>query len=362
MESNQEQDRTEQATPFKLREARRRGQVAKSLEINSLFVIGISLVLLYISGEQYIVQQLKISHNLLAWNYSADLNVTTIINLFASVAEKLVSIFWLFIGGIMVFGILANLIQVGPIFSFFPIKPDIQRINPVQGIKRFFSIKILYEGVKNIIKLVLSGSVITLFLISVIPSLFNLIDASPGPFAALLLDDMRIMLFQLLMVFLLVALIDAAYTRWEYNRQMRMSRRELKEEVKRREGDPQIKNRMRELQKEAVKRAGSLRKVPDADVLITNPTRLAVALIYKRGLTPAPQVIAKGAGELAAKMREVAGKNNVPIIENRKLAKKLFQQVEIEHYVPEELYPTVAKILVWAFSIKEQKQTKEQTI
>ena len=122
MESNQEQDRTEQATPFKLREARRRGQVAKSLEINSLFVIGISLVLLYISGEQYIVQQLKISHNLLAWNYSADLNVTTIINLFASVAEKLVSIFWLFIGGIMVFGILANLIQVGPIFSFFPIK------------------------------------------------------------------------------------------------------------------------------------------------------------------------------------------------------------------------------------------------
>ena len=134
-------------------------------------------------------------------------------------------------------------------------------------------------------------------------------------------------------------------------------RREIKDEVKRREGDPQIRAKRRELQKEAVKRAGSLSKVPEADVLITNPTRLAVALKYQRATMIAPQVIAKGAGELAAKMKLVAREHGVPVVENKSLARNLFRKVALEQGIPEVLYPAVAKILVWVFALREQHRT-----
>ena len=133
-----------------------------------------------------------------------------------------------------------------------------------------------------------------------------------------------------------------------------MSRRDLKEEVKRREGDPQIKSKIRELQREAAKRSGSLSRVPDADVLITNPTHFAVALRYERGVSPAPQVIAKGAGELAFKMRVTARKHSIPVVENKKLARKLFKAVDINNYIPEELYPAVARVLVWIYALRRR--------
>jgi flagellar biosynthetic protein FlhB len=135
-----------------------------------------------------------------------------------------------------------------------------------------------------------------------------------------------------------------------------MSRRELKEEVKRREGDPRVRAKRRELQKEAVKRAGSLAKVPEADVLITNPTHLAVALKYRRGTMIAPQVVAKGTGELVDRMKQIARKHRVPIVENKSLARKLFKKVELDQGIPEALYPAVAKILVWVFASRKQWQ------
>jgi flagellar biosynthesis protein FlhB len=162
----------------------------------------------------------------------------------------------------------------------------------------------------------------------------------------------------MLAVLLIIALLDMLYSRWEYTKRMRMSRREVKEEVKRREGDPHVRAKIKELQREAVKRAGSLRRVPDADVLITNPSHLSVALVYRRETMQAPQVIAKGAGDLALNMRKVARLHRVPLVEQRDLAQQLFRAVGIDEAIGEDLYPLVARILLRVWYQKRGQNNK----
>jgi flagellar biosynthetic protein FlhB len=167
-------------------------------------------------------------------------------------------------------------------------------------------------------------------------------------------------MFQMMLVVLFVALLDLMYTRWEFSQKMLMSRREVKEEVKRREGDPMLRAKQREIQKEAVKRAGSTRRVPDADVLITNPTHLAIALHYDADTMTAPAVIAKGAGTLALKMREVASRHGIPIVENKTLARKLFRESGIDDGVPDDLFPVIAKLMAWVWMLKRHKEAAAQ--
>lgn len=357
-EQQQEQNRTEPATPFKLREARKRGQVAKSLEINSVLILTTVLAILYFSGEKLISGQLAIARSIFSQVHAFPLTPSHIVGLFEQVSGALLSVLWPFVAAVMVAGVLANLFQTGPIFSFFPLKPDVQRLNPARGFKRLFSTKLLFESVKSIVKIGLFGFAGYLVIVDWIPELLSLLDTSPKAYGAFLLDHVRVLMFKLLLIMLLIALLDLAYTRWDYARQMRMSRRELKEEIKRREGDPRIRAKMRELQREAAKRAGSVKKVPDADVLITNPQHLAVALRYERGAMTAPQVIAKGAGDLALKMIQVALKHQVPVAENKRLARRLFTRIEIDQMIPEELYPQVARILLWAYALRDARNSE----
>lgn len=357
-DSEQEQDRTEPASPYKLREARKRGQVSKSLEINSLLLLSAALLVIYGMGERIVTQQLMLCRDLLSNAHQLSLNGATAIGLFAHFFESLLKILWPFLGAVVVTGILANLFQTGPVFSFFPLKPDMNRLNPVNGFKRLFSKKLLFESIKTVIKMAVFSLVIYFAIVALLPGVMAMIDMDPQVYPALLLDHGRGLYYKLLLVVLLVALVDLVYSRWDFGRQMRMSRRELKEEIKRRDGDPQVRARRRQLQKEAVKRAGAVRRVPEADVLITNPTRLAIALKYERGVMATPQLIAKGAGDLAAKLREVARRHNVPIVENRSLAKALFTGIGIGEGIPEELFPAVAKILAWIYLQREQRHGK----
>ena len=353
-QQDQDQDKTEQATPFKLREARNRGQVSKSLEFNSFVILTSILGLVYIAGEKIITGQLALERALLSSAHRVSLEPASIVGWTKILLASLFNIYWPLIGLIMMVGILANLFQTGPVISFFPLKPDVKRINPVEGFKRLFSKKLLFEAFKSVLKILLFSAVVYFALMALMPKLMTLVGVNPDHYPSFLLNSTRGLIFKLLMALLLLAAADMAYTRWDFAKKMRMSRRELKEEVKRREGDPRIRAKRRELQKEAVKRAGSLSKVPEADVLITNPTHLAVALKYRRGIMLAPQVIAKGAGDLAGRMREVAREHRVPMVENKQLARKLFKKVEIEQGIPEALYPAVAKILVWVFAMREQ--------
>ncbi len=350
--AEQEQNRTEPATPFKLREAKKRGQVAKSLEITSFFILMTALAVLAIWGDRLVDGQLKAYQNILDHAASIDFAVPHLFAWFKVLASYLVSVLSPLFIALLVVAVLANLVQTGPIFTFFPLKPDLQRLNPVAGFKRLFSMKLLFESLKSVIKLAVFGAIVYFVIVGLIPQLLGMMAVHPVQYPALLLDYMTQMVFKLAMAILLIAFLDFAYTRWDYANKMKMSSREVKEEVKRREGDPHVRARIRELQREALKRSKALGRVPDADVLITNPNHLAVALLYKRGEMTAPHVIAKGAGDLALKMKMVARNHAVPVVENKPLARSLFKKADLDNAIPEALFPVVARLLAWVYAAR----------
>ncbi len=349
MAEQPEQNRTEKATPFKLEEARKRGQVSKSLEVNSFLLLLAILGLSYFAGAHYAGGLLALCRDVLAGAHQFPAEAPLLLPWVDSILGGIIALFWSFVAVIVGVAILSNMLQTGPIFSFFPLKPDIQRMNPVAGFKRLFSLRLLFETVKTALKIGVFGFVIYLVLMASLPKLLALMDTNPDAYLPFLLRHGQELLYKLLLVLLLIVFLDIAFTRWEYSRRMRMSHREIKEELKRREGDPQIRARLRELRREAARRAGAVRKVPDADVLITNPARLALALRYDSERMVAPRLVAKGAGELAARMREAARRHGVPVVENRELAQALFRRVALDAEVPQDLYPTVARILAWIF-------------
>jgi len=343
--AEQEQDKSEQATPFKLQEARRKGQVAKSLDFNSFFAIGGLLLILSVWGERFIRQGLALEQSI--FSQSAGLRYGSS-DLLHWATFLFVETGWLvmpFFAAAVVAAIASNMVQTGPVFSFFPLKPDVQRLNPVQGFKKIFSVRMLFEALKNLIKLALFSAVAYAALQGLLPELFSMMSMDPRAFPLILLDDILALTFKLGLMLLIVALLDFVYVRWEFGKKMRMSRRELKEEVKRREGDPHVRAKIKELQRETVKRSKGMNRVPDADVLITNPTHYAVALRYQRGVMAAPVVIAKGAGELALQMRKLAAGHDVPIVERPAIARQLFSDVDIDQFIPESMYEPVAQVL-----------------
>ena len=344
MAEQQDQDRNEPATPYKREEARRRGQVAKSLDTNSLAVLVAALAGISISGRRLLGEGARSFEHLLALSsgISFDLQHLTLWmhGVVGTVLASLAPLFLL----VMAAGILINLLQTGPIFSFFPLKPDVQRLNPVQGFKRIYSTKALFEALKSLIKLGLLSTVTATAIIGLLPSIVAMTGAQPKGYPLLVMGFAESLGFKLILALALVALLDLLYVRWDYAKRMRMSRREQRDEVKRREGDPHIRAKRRELQREASKRSGSLHRVPDADVLITNPTHLAVALKYERGQSLAPRCIAKGAGETALRMKEMARRSGVMVLERRPLARTLFEEVSVDALIPESLYEPVARV------------------
>jgi flagellar biosynthesis protein FlhB len=342
--AEQDHDRTEPATPYKREEARRRGQVAKSLDTNSFIVLGAALASFVIWGPAFIQAGARNFRSLLA---SAQAQAVTPHYLQLWMADTLgatlTSLAPLLVA-VLLGAVLANLAQTGPIFSFHPLRPDPQRLNPAQGFKRIYSVRAVFETIKSVLKLLLFAAVAYTAIVGLVPRLIALTGADPKAYPLEVLNYGESVAFRLLLALLLVALLDLAYARWDYNRRMRMSRREQKEELKRREGDPHVRARRRDLLREAAKRSRSLRRLPEADVLITNPTHLAVALKYERGRSAAPRCLGKGAGETAQHMRHIALRHGVRIIEERLLAQALFAEVEIGALIPASLYEPVARI------------------
>lgn len=353
--AEQEQDRSEKATPFKLEEARKRGQVAKSPDVVSLAVIAAGVAFLYAMGWATVRKQLAMDVQLLrsagGLAFDPDGALAWLAPLFVGTLMLLVPLFL----AVAVIGIVANMAQTGAVFSAHPVKPDFERLNPMAGFKRVFSMRTLYDALRGVFKLALIGTVLVLAVWQTLPWLLSLLQVDPIGYTRPVLDHLGGVLFKLLLAMLVIALLDLLYTRYEFARRMRMSRRELKDEVKQREGDPRIRARLRQLRQEMLKKSRALRKLPGADVVVTNPTHLAVAISYRHGDMPAPTVVAKGAGDLALRMREVAGRHGIPVVENRPLARELFHKVDFDSAVPEALYPQVAKILVWVYAMRDAR-------
>jgi len=353
--AEQEQDRSEKATPFKLEEARKRGQVAKSADLVSLGMIAAAVAFVYAMGWTTVRKQLAVDVSVLR---SAGRVAFDPDGAFAWIAPLLTQSLMLLVPlflALVVVAIVANAAQTGPVFSAHPVKPDFERLSPVSGFRRVFSLRTLYDALRSLLKLAVVGTILVLALWQLVPWFMSLLQVDPVGYARPLLDRLGGVLFKLVLAMLVIALIDVIYTRYEFAKRMRMSRRELKDEVKQREGDPRIRARLRQLRQEMLKRSRALRKVPSADVVVTNPTRIAVAICYRHGEMAAPLVVAKGAGDLAARMREIARRHGIPIVENRTLARALFRKVDYDNPVPEELYPHVARILVWVYAMRKAR-------
>jgi flagellar biosynthesis protein FlhB len=340
----QEQNRTEPATPFKLSEARKRGQVAKSLDFNVLVVVcGLFAALAIWGGAQW-TRLCELCAELLAGAAEWQIDAGGATHLGSAIGLTTLSIVLPFAATGFVFAIIANIVQTGPIFSSDPIKPKFERLNPVAGFKRVFNKRMLFEGLKSVLKLGFFAAIAIAFFASLWPMLPAIESGGLGEQMQWLGSSAVGLLFRLGLALALVGLLDLLFTRWSYSRQMMMSRREMKEEVKRREGDPQVRARIRELQRENLKQARSMSRVPDADVLITNPEHLAIALRYDRERMNAPVVLAKGADKWAQEMRSIASRHRIPRFENRQLARLLFRRAQLDQPIPPESYLEVARL------------------
>jgi flagellar biosynthetic protein FlhB len=354
--ADQDLDQTEDATPHKLQEARKKGSVAKSQDFVSMAMLAVACIVLFAQGRAMLDQVLRLQRQLLVHPLAGAWTVDGVSRWGIGLLMELLNLMGPMCLALIVVAVVANLFQTGPVFSFHPVTPDLTKLNPANGIKRLFSMRTLVDTAKSLLKLVLLCGVMYVVLKGVLPGLIGLPMADPRHYPALMLDLSGSLLVKLVAVLLVLALLDLLYVRWEFGKRMRMSKREVKDEHKNREGDPRIRARIRDLRKEMLKRSQSLGKVPSADVLVTNPTHLAVAISYKHGTSAAPQVVAKGAGEMAHAMRQLAGRHQIPIVQNRALARALYREVDYDGYVPEKLYPQVAKIMVWVYAMRRNKR------
>ena len=348
--AEEDQDKTEDASPFKLQEAKKRGQVAKSLEFNSMMVILGLLLITAIWAKGMIISLLDLNRSIFSNAHSLDFSIPSIVMWFEDILIGMFGVLAPLFVAMVVIAVAMNMFQTGPIFSFFPVKPDFKKLNPVTGFKRVFSKKMLFEAFKSLIKLAFFGTILFVVIRSLIPKISSLMMSDPDSYISALLSLSSQLILALALAIMLIAALDILYTKWDFGKKMMMSRRELKDEVKRREGDPHVKSKIKEVQREAAKRTESIKRVPEADVLITNPTHYAVAVLYDKNKMKSPVVISKGAGTLAQKIKYFAKKNNVPVIENKKLARLLFKETEIDHPIPESAFGDVAKVLVWAYT------------
>lgn len=354
--ADQDMDKSQPATPYKLQKAKERGQVAKSRDLISAVTFTASMAFLASQGWDTWRRLFQIDRLILTQVGNVEATQPAMWHLIEQIVRAALELGAPFLVTLVLSAIAGNLLQTGPILSFEPIKPSWERINPVQGFKKIFSLRTLFDGARAILKLVLLGLVAYFSLRSLAPQFYHLASLSAPRFVHTLLDDLAALGLRMSAMLVFIAILDFMYTRREFGKKMRMSRKELKDEFKHREGDPRIRSRLRKLRQEMLKRSRSLSKTRHADVLITNPTHVAVALRYVHGEMESPQLVAKGAGALAMVMRKIAAKHHIPVVQNRALARALFRSLDIDRSVPPALYADVARIIVWVFAMRRARE------
>jgi flagellar biosynthesis protein FlhB len=354
--ADQDLDRNEAATPYKLQKARDKGQVSKSSEVVTALVFTVAVVYLYWKGWDGLLAQFQYDRALLSQVARVEASPSNLWRLVGGMVRDCGVTLAPFLGTLMLAAIIGNLVQSGPVLSMEPVKPDFDRVNPINGFRKLFSMRTLFDAMRSILKLALLGLVVYYALKSLTAQFFQLATLPATGLARTMIEDAAGTGLKIAMMLCLIAAVDWGYTRREFNKKMRMSRRELKDESKHREGDPRIRARLRELRREALRRSMAVRQTRTADVVLTNPTHFAVALRYVHGEMQSPQLVAKGAGSLAASMRDVAARHRIPVIQNPPLARALYHELELDQFVPPTLYAQVARILVWVFAMRRAQQ------
>lgn len=337
------QERTERATPRKKQKAKEEGQIARSRDLTSMVAMGGIIMIFYFGGEYVFRNLSNMTGSILGLHFGKDpLHVSKIAMIEGA---QVIAPFLL---TSVVFVTIASVMQGGLVM--IPLKFKLDKLNPIQGIKRMFSSRGFTEFLKSLIKFAIGGWIIYYIIrkdLEILPSLPAMELNHLVKVSGKLVMDAMIIAFS---YYLIVAFVSYALEKWQYERSLRMTKQEVKDENKETEGDPLIKGRIRSLQREAARKR-MMQEVPNATVVITNPTHLAIAIRYEDQNMIAPKIVAKGAGIIAAKIKEIATENGVPLVEDKPLARALFK-LELNTFIPEELYVAVAKILAYIYKLR----------
>lgn len=352
-----EGDKTEKATPKKRRDERKKGNVFLSKDAVAVASLLGSFAALKLMAP-IIVAQVE-GFLFLCMRYAGALGTGQLYGMMEEIVVQGITVVIVCTGPILgvtcLCTIAATFLQTKLLVSGQSIKPKFSHISPLQGIKRLFSLRSLVEALKGTIKIAVLLFIIYNYLTGVVSTLSNYLHADVGAAAVHLFDETFNMVMQVALAFTVLAGFDFFYQWWEYERQMRMSKQEIKEEYKQMEGDPQVKGKIKEIQRKLAQ-SRMMQKVPQADVIIRNPTHVAVALRYKPDIDPAPLVLAKGLDELALRIVKVAEENGVAVVENVPLARSLYASAELDREIPSELYGAVADVLVYIYKLGQGKK------
>lgn len=349
-------EKTEKGSPKKRQKSREKGQVRQSKELTSAVSLISMFLTLKIFGE-YFLNKLKGLFSKVFESYidrDTLFTVPEIVYLFIEIAMEFILIMApIFIVAILV-GVTMQLSQVGFLFTLHTIKPKFSKINPLSGFKKIFSMQTLVELIKSILKIVIISYIGYSYIAKQADQIPILMEVDVITSALRVTSIAMGVAIRMSIAIVIIGLIDFVYQWWQFEKNLKMSKQEVKEEHKQQEGNPEIKSKIKQRQREMSMRR-MMQDVPQADVIITNPTHFSVAIKYDAKKAAVPYVVAKGIDYVALRIREVAKENNVYIMENRLLARSLHASVEIGDTIPEDLYQAVAEVLAFVYSLKEDK-------
>lgn len=352
MAEGSDQERTEEPTPKKLQDAAKKGQVARSKETGTTFVLIAAAVSFLLFGKDIAVGLYNVMGRLLSLNRNEVYDTTKMFSVWGEVASELWYGMTMFVLCLLVAGVIGNTFLGGFNFSWQAAAPKVSKMSPLKGFARMFGKQAGIELVKALLKFGLIATVAVYLIKGYFPEILTLsLEAVPGNIEHALWI-LAWMFFALAMTLIVIASIDAPFQKWNHNEQLKMTLQEVKDEYKNSEGDPQIKARIRRTQREMSQRR-MMQDVPDADVVVTNPTHYAVALKYDTAKAGAPMVIAIGGDQIALQIRKIADRFDVPIVESPALARSLFHTGEVGQQIPEQLFVAAAQVLAYVFQLKQ---------
>lgn len=348
-------EKTESPTIKRRDDARKEGQVAFSKETSSVVLLGGFLLLLYFSGAKMMDSFAETFIFAFRNIDVAEFDIPAIVLMFEQYNDSSLLVVLSFFGVAFFLGLAGSVAQVGLRFSAKPIQPNFGKLSILKGLQRMFSKQAVNELIKSLFKIGLIGYVGYYTFIESLEEISNLIDLDTTQIIAQSGDLISLLVFRLFLIFLALGMLDFAFQRWDHEQKLKMSKQELKEEMKQSEGDPVLKARIRQIQQQ-LSQSRMMQEVPTADVIVTNPTHFAIALKYDRTEMAAPKVVAKGSDHMAHRIIEIGKENKIIVYENAPVARGLYFQVEIGDNVPEAFYKVIAEILAFVYKTKKKKR------
>lgn len=346
-------DKTEQPTSKKRSDAKKKGQVGRSTEMSTAFVLLVGFFIIKVLWENIYMSIASYTTYVFS-HLNQPVDTENVIRIFIGIIELLARTALPIMLAIMLVGLAINLFQVGLNFSTEAIGVKLDKLNPINGFGRIFSKRSLMEMLKSLLKIIIIGYFIYTYLVDQLMAMPQFIYYDLGTSLAQISKIVFNMAFEVIAVIMVLGFLDFGYQKWQTTQDLKMSKQEVKDEMKQSEGDPQIKGKIKQKQRQMAM-SRMMQEVPKADVIITNPTHFAVALQYHKGMV-APLIVAKGQDLVAQKIKGLAREAKVPIVENRPLARALYASADIGDAVPSELYQAVAEVLAYVYRLKHKRR------